>query len=184
MDRLQALEELDKHLKNKNLIRHSLAVEAVMRALAKHFDEDGEIWGMAGLLHDLDYEDTENDWTQHGVLTEQWLSEYDLSAETINIIKAHNADAIGITPETRAEKAIYAIDPLTGLITAAALMQPSRKIADLSPHSVLKKYKNKKFAAGASREHIATCENFGLPLEKFIEISLTAMQGICSELGL
>jgi predicted hydrolase (HD superfamily) len=136
------------------------------------------------LLHDLDYEATASDWTKHGVLAEEWLADYDLPPEIFAIIRAHNADGLGIECETIAEKAIYAVDPITGLITAAALMNPERKIGNLEAKSVLKKFKNFKFAAGANREHIKSCEDFGLPLEEFIAISLKAMQGIDTELGL
>lgn len=184
MKREEALKLLDEKLSNKNLIKHSLAVEAVMRAMAVKYDGDVEIWGLAGLLHDLDYEATASDWTKHGILTEEWLADYNLPAEIFEIIRAHNADGLGIECKTVAEKAIYAIDPITGLITAAALMNPERKIGNLEAKSVLKKFKNLKFAAGANREHIKSCEDFGLPLEEFIEISLKAMQSIDAKLGL
>ena len=184
MNKTEALDLLNLKLTNKNLVKHSLAVEAVMRALAKHFDEDEEIWGLAGLLHDLDYEVTAKDLAKHGVMTEEWLKEYDLPQEVFNIIKAHNAEALGIKPEIIAEKAIYAVDPLTGLITACALMNPEKKIANIETKSVLKKFKNLKFAAGASRDQIRTCESIGLTPEEFIDISLLAMKSIHSELGL
>ena len=184
MTRDEALNLLNKKLVNKNLVKHSLAVEACMRALARHFCEDEEIWGMAGLLHDLDYEVTAEDWTKHGLVTEEWLKEYDLPKEIFDIIKAHNADGLGIRPKTKAEIAIFAVDPLTGLITACALMNPEKKINNIETKSVLKKFKNLKFAAGANRDHIATCEKLGLTLEQFIDISLKAMQGISDKLGL
>ena len=184
MKREEALKLLDQKLQNKNLIKHSLAVEAVMRTMAVKYDGDVEIWGLAGLLHDLDYEETASDWTKHGILTEEWLADYDLPAKVFAIIRAHNADGLGIKCNTIAENAIYAIDPITCLITAAALMNPERKISNLEASSVLKKFKNLKFAAGANREHIKSCEDFGLPLEEFIAISLKAMQGIDRELGL
>jgi len=184
ISREQALKLLNEKLTNKNLVKHSLAVEAVMRDLANHFDEDQNIWGTSGLLHDLDYEVTVDDWTKHGVITEEWLRKFDIPGEIFDIIKAHNADALGIECKTNAEKAIYAVDPVTGLITAAALMIPSKKINELTTHSVIKKFKNKKFAAGASREHIASCDSIGLSLEEFLDISLKAMQKTDKELGL
>jgi len=184
INREHALKLLNEKLTNKNLVKHSLAVEAVMRDLADHFDEDRNIWGMAGLLHDLDYEATIDDWTKHGTVTGDWLKDFDIPEEIFDIIKAHNADALNIKCETTAEKAIYAVDPVTGLITAAALMIPSKKIKELTTHSVIKKFKNKKFAAGASREHIASCDSIGLSLEEFLNISLKAMQKIEKELGL
>lgn len=184
MIREEALTILEQKIKNKNLIKHSLSVEAVMRALANHFNEDADVWGIAGLLHDIDYEVTTNDWTKHGIVTEEWLKDSDLSTEVFNIIKAHNSDALGTKRETNAEKAIFAVDPLTGLIIAATLMRPDKKIRLLELKSVLKKFKNKKFAAGANREFIATCSDFGLSLEHFVDIALKAMQDIDKELGL
>jgi len=184
MNREQALKLLDEKLTNKNLVKHSLAVEAVMRALARHFGEDEEIWGMAGLLHDLDYEVTKDDWTKHGLIAEEWLKEYNLPKEIFEIGQDHNAEAWGREPKSKAGWAIYATDPLTGLITATALMNPEKKIANISTESVLKKFKNLKFAAGANREHIKACENTGLSLEDFINVSLKAMQSIDKDLGL
>lgn len=184
MTREEALKLLNEKLSNKNLIKHSLAVEAAMRELAIHFNENPEIWSMAGLLHDLDYEATANDWTKHGVLTEEWLQNSGISQEIFDIIKAHNSDALNIKRNTLAEKAIFAVDPVTGLITAATLMNPERKIANLEVKSIMKKFKNSKFAAGANREHIATCQDCGLSLEEFITIVLRSMQKVSDDLGL
>jgi len=171
-------------LTNKNLVKHSLAVEAVMRALAGHFSEDPELWGMAGLLHDLDYEVTKDDWTKHGLVAEEWLKGYDLPKEIFEIGQDHNAEAWGREPRSKAGWAIYATDPITGLITATALMNPEKKIRNVEAKSVLKKFKNLKFAAGANREHMKKCEEIGLTLEEFCDIALKAMQGINKELGL
>lgn len=184
MTKNDALKLLSEKLTNKNLIKHSLAVEAVMRALAKHFGEDEGLWGMAGLLHDLDYEVTADDWTKHGLIVEEWLKEYNLPKEIFTIGQGHNAEAWGKEPANLAEWAIYATDPITGLITATALMNPEKKIANISKESVLKKFKNLKFAAGANREHIQACEKTGLSLEEFTAIALGAMQGISKDLGL
>ena len=183
MNRDEALSVVKSKLTNKNLVKHSLAVEAVMRALAAHFHEDEEVWGIAGLLHDLDYEATVDDWTKHGILTEEWLVDKGIDKEIFEVIKAHNSEALGIERKTRAEKAIYAADPITGLIIAATLMVPSKRIGELSEHSVLKRFKSSGFARGANRDQINTCEDLGLSLEEFISISLKAMQGIADELG-
>jgi hypothetical protein len=184
MTRDDAFIILKEKIQGENLIKHSLAVEAVMRALAKHFGEDEEIWGIAGLLHDLDFQETESDWSQHGILTEEWLKDSDLPQEVFDIIKAHNSDILKTPRNTLAEKVIFAVDPLTGLITAAALMMPDKKISFLKPKSVLKRFKASAFAKGANREYIATCTDFGLELPQFIEISLKAMQSVNNELGL
>jgi len=184
MNREEALNLVNQRLTNKNLIKHSLAVEAVMKALAKFFNEDGNIWGLAGLLHDLDYEQTAETPDKHGITTEEWLKEFNLDPQIIQIIKAHNAEALEIEPQTKAEISIYAADPVTGLITATALMNPEKKIKNVNLKSVTKKFKNLKFAAGANRENIKTIEKTGLSLEKFLELALIAMQGIDQELGL
>jgi putative nucleotidyltransferase with HDIG domain len=184
MNRDDHLKLLSEKLSNKNLIKHSLAVEAVMKSLAKRFGQDEEIWRMAGLLHDLDYEVTANEPAQHGIVTSEWLSQFDIPSEVTDVIKAHNAESLGIDPKTIAERAIYAVDPLTGLIVAAALMTPDKKIAGLKLSSLMKKFKTSGFAKGASRENIRSCSAIGLELEEFINIALIAMQGINSELGL
>ncbi|MCL5410626.1 MAG: HDIG domain-containing protein [Patescibacteria group bacterium] len=184
MTRDEALKLLNEKLENKNLIKHSLAVEVVMRALAKHFGEDAEVWGMAGLLHDLDYEETADDWKKHGVLVEEWLKDSNLPKEVFDIIKAHNSDILNISRNTLAEKAIFAVDPLTGLITAASYVMPDKKISLLKPKSVLKRFKTPAFAKGSNREYIQTCDDFGLTLEEFVDIALKAMQSIDKDLGL
>lgn len=184
MTRDEALKLLNERLKSKSLIKHSLSVEAVMRALAEHFGEDLELWGMAGLLHDLDYEETANDWEKHGVLVKEWLGDSDLPEEVFNIIKAHNSDILKIPRNTLAEKAIFAVDPLTGLIAAASYVMPDRKISLLKAKSVLKRFKNPSFAAGSNREYIQTCTDLGLSLEEFVDIALRAMQDSAGDLGL
>ena len=181
MTRDQAYQLAKSKFSNKNLFKHVLAVEAVMRGLAEHFGEDQEKWGFAGLLHDLDYEQTMNDPDRHTLLTEQMLQEYNLDPDIIEAIKCHNDKA----PRTKLiGKAIYAADPVTGLIVAAALMHPDKKLKSIDVPFILRRFKEKRFAAGANREQIKTCEDFGLSLEDFLGIALKAMQGIDGELGL
>jgi putative nucleotidyltransferase with HDIG domain len=181
MDRQQAYELAKSKFSNKNLFKHVLAVEAVMRGLAEHFDEDQEKWGLAGLLHDLDYEQTMNDPDRHTIVTEQMLQDYHLDPEIIEAIKCHNDKA----PRTRLMgKAIYAADPVTGLTVAAALMHPDKKLKSIDVPFIMRRFKEKRFAAGANREQIKTCEDFGMSLEEFLGIALTSMQGIDGELGL
>ncbi|HEX9974828.1 MAG TPA: HDIG domain-containing protein [bacterium] len=181
MDRQQAYELSRSKFSNKNLFKHVLAVEAVMRGLANHFGADAEQWGLAGLLHDLDYEETANDPARHTLITEEILKPFDLDPEIIEAIKCHN----DLAPRTKLiGKAIYAADPVTGLIVAAALMHPDKKLKSIDVEFVLRRYKEKRFAAGASREQIQTCEELGLSLEDFLAIALLAMQGIDKELGL
>lgn len=181
MDRLQAYQLAKSKFSNKNLFKHVLAVEAVMRGLAEHFGEDQEKWGLAGLLHDLDYEQTMNDPARHSLLTEEMLADYHLDPDIIEAIKCHNDKA----PRTKLiGKAIYAADPVTGLIVAAALMHPDKKLKSIDVDFILRRFKEKRFAAGANREQIRTCEDFGLSLEEFLGIALKSMQAIDRQLGL
>lgn len=183
MERKEALELLKNRIKNKNLIKHSLSVEACLNNLAERFKEDKEIWGLAGLLHDLDYEDTEKMSEKHGLKAAEELEKLGVEAEIIYAVKAHN-ETTGTLRKSNLDKAIYAVDPLTGLIVASALVQPDKKLAGLKIESVLKKFKQKSFAAGARRETILACRDLGLELEEFVRICLEAMQGISSYLGL
>ncbi len=182
MEREEALKLIDSFIKNENLKKHSLAVEACMRKLANYLNEDEEKWGLCGLLHDLDYEETSKDPERHGIRTIEILKERNFNKEEIlNGILAHCEKK---NPENNLEKAIYAIDPLTGLIIASCLMHPDKKLRSLDVGFVLRRFKEKKFAAGANREQIKKCEEIGLNLEKFIELCLSAMQEIAESLGL
>lgn len=181
MTRQQAYDLVKPRFKNKNLFKHVLAVEAVMRGLAENFSESAEEWGLAGLLHDLDYEETVNNPDRHTLVTEVLLQDYDVPTLVVHAIKCHNDKA----PRTSLmDKAIYAADPVTGLIVAAALMHPDKKLKTLDLDFILRRFKEKRFAAGANRDQIRTCEELGLSLSQFIEIALTSMQRIDTELGL
>lgn len=184
MTREQALELLKTNLENKNLIKHCLAVEAGMRALARYFNENEDRWGLCGLLHDIDYEKTKSDPHLHSKLGAEILREKGFDQEIVEAVLTHN-EVHGILPKTKMAKALYCLDPLTGLIVAATLVLPSKKISDLKTESVLRRFKEKAFARGANREIIKKCEEYlNLSLEKFIEIVLAAMQTIASDLGL
>jgi putative nucleotidyltransferase with HDIG domain len=183
MTRDEALALVKKMIKNKNLVKHHLAVEAAMRALARYFGEDEETWGLAGLLHDADYEITQKDPQRHGLVMAERLEELGVDPAVVRAVKAHN-DALGVPLETRMEKALYACDDLTGLIVAAALVHPQRKLAALDTQFVMNRFKEKSFARGARREQILTCSDLGFELEAFIGLNLVAMQGIAGELGL
>ncbi len=179
--REEAMEMVNTHLEKKNLVKHVLAVEAIMRALAQRYGEDPDVWGMAGLLHDLDYERTFEHPDDHGRVTIDLLEGVDLPEEVRHAILAH-CDKAG--RDTEMDMAIYAADPVTGLIVASALMHPSKKLAETDAGFVGKRYKEKRFAAGANREAIASCSELGLDLHEFLEISLVAMRSISKELGL
>lgn len=181
MRRDEAFQLVKKHLKNKNLIKHSLAVEVCMRAVAERMNKDVEKWGLAGLLHDLDYEMTEKSPEHHTNETVKILQQEDVNSEILRTIQAH---AGKVSCESEMEWAIYSIDPLTGLIVAATLMHPSKKLKEVDLGFIKRRYKEKSFAKGAKREDIEQIKNIGLGLDEFISICLKAMQGIDKELGL
>ena len=158
-----------------------LATEVVMKAMARHFNEDETIWGLAGLLHDLDYDQTANDFPKHGLMTAEMLEDKDLPEEVIYAIKSHPGH---FPRKSSLDKALYAVDPVTGLIVAAALMHPTKKLRNVDEDFILRRFKEKRFAAGADREQIQSCEEMGISLKDFIALSLEAMQSIDSELGL
>jgi uncharacterized protein len=180
----KSLEILKENLSNQNLIKHCFAVQEIMRALARYFNEDEEKWGLAGLLHDIDYEKIKNNLSEHSLLGAKMLEDLGLDKEVCQAVKVHN-EAHGIKPETLMEKALFVTDPLTGLIVAAALVLPSKKINDLNVENILNRFKEKSFAKGANREIIGKCKEFlDLDLEEFTKIGLEAMQKIDSDLGL
>ena len=184
MTRDKGFELLKQNISNPNLIKHCLAVEAIMRALACHFEEDEEKWALTGLLHDIDYEKVKDNLSQHSLVGAEILKNLGLEEDICQAVKVHN-ETHGIEPKTLLEKTLFVTDPLTGLIVAAALVLPSKKIADLKAESILKRFKEKAFARGANREIIKKCEDYlNLSLEDFIRISLEAMQEIAENLGL
>lgn len=181
ISREEALALVGQHLKKKNLIKHVLAVEAIMRDLAERFEGDADEWGLAGLLHDLDYEQTENDPGRHGHVTIEIVKDIDITDEMRHAILAHAEQVERIS---MMDKAIYCADPVTGLIVASVLMHPSKSLAGTDAGFVGKRYKEKRFAAGANREAIAGCSELGLELHGFLEMSLDAMRKISKDLGL
>jgi hypothetical protein len=188
IDREQALSLLDKHIENKNIIKHMLATEAVMRRLAERFEpEKKELWGLAGLLHDIDYEEIEED-EEHGLLSMEILKNegVELPEEVLRTIKAHCYNLHPEDkPQNKMEWSLFILDSLTGLIVATTLVHPGQEIKTISVESVMKKYHDSSFAKGTRREEIAMCEEkLGIPLEDFVKINLEAMQEIASELGL
>ena len=183
MLREKALESIKANVENRNMVKHMLATEAILRALARRLGEDEEEWGLTGLLHDIDVELTGGDMNVHSKLGADLARELGASETMAHAILCHN-ERHGVSRETKLDKALFCADPLTGLITAAALVRPDKKLAGLEASSVIKKSKQKSFAAGANREHIATCSQIGLEFGEFIELGVAAMQGIAAELGL
>ncbi|MCJ7773636.1 MAG: HDIG domain-containing protein [Desulfobacterales bacterium] len=179
-----ALALLREHLKNEKLIAHCLATEAIMRALAIKFGEDEALWGLAGLLHDLDYEITGEDSSIHGEETAKVLNAKGVSPVIADVIRTHNAEGLGLERTTVFEHALTCAETITGLIVATALVYPDKKIASVKSKSVLKRMKTPHFARAVSRERIVECEKVGIGLNEFVELSLKAMSEISGELGL
>lgn len=191
--RNEALAFLNQKIANKNIVKHMLATEALMRAVARKLKiENGELkidenaWAMAGLLHDGDYCE-EVPMEKQGVQVTEWLREagHEIPENVAYAMAAHNYDNTGATPKSLMDWTIAIGDSLTGLIVAATLVLPSKKLADLTVENVLNRFKEKSFAKGTRREQIALCqEKLGLSLEEFVKIALKAMQGIAGQLGL
>jgi len=183
ISREDAYKLVTQKVKQRNLVKHILAVEAVMERLAEHLGEDKDTWGLVGLLHDLDYSKTSDKPEKHTFITEEWLSELDagLTDEMMHAIRAHPGH---IPCESRMDWALYCADPVTGLIVAGVLMHPDKKLAAVTPDFMLRRFKEKRFAAGADREAIAACEKVGLSLEEFMGFALEGMQRISDELEL
>ena len=183
MNRDQALSIVREYVKNENLVRHMLAVEAAMRFYAGQFGEDVETWGNVGLLHDFDWEihPTLDEHPQAGVPI---LRQHGVPEPIIRAILSH-ADHTGVQRQSKVERALYACDEITGLITAVALVRPSRSILDMEASSVKKKWKDRAFAAGANREEIAkSTEEFGQELWSHVGNVILAMRSIAPDLGL
>jgi len=181
MTREEALKLVRDKVPEVNLQNHMLATEAVMRSLALRLGEDPEKWGLAGLLHDLDYKETIDDFPRHGYITSEILREVGISEELLDAIVAHAGHRERVTT---LDKALYAADPVTGLIVAAALIRPEKKLEPVKLKSIKKRFKEKQFARGADREQIRSCEEIGISLDGFLELSLEAMKGIAGEIGL
>jgi putative nucleotidyltransferase with HDIG domain len=182
MNREEALKAIRENVKNEHLIRHMLATEVIMRALAGKFDGDEEEWGLSGLLHDIDVELTAGDMYRHSREGADIVRKLGAGEPVAAAVLCHN-ETHGILPKTVMEKALFCTDPLTGLITASVLVRPDKKISSLEAKSVRKRFKEKSFAAGACRESIARCSDIGLELDEFIAIGVSAMQGIADNLG-
>jgi uncharacterized protein len=168
---------------NDNLRRHMLATEAVMRAAAVRLGGDPDEWGLAGLAHDIDSETTADDFTRHGAEAAETLRERGLSEAVAHAVAAHNP-ATGVEAASPFDVALVACDQVTGLITAATLVRPDRDLAQVKLKSLRKRLREGAFARGVDRSSIARCEELGLSLDEFLELSLTAMQGIAADLGL
>jgi putative nucleotidyltransferase with HDIG domain len=178
LPREQAIALLHQYIKNERMIFHSLASEAVLRALARRLGRDEEKWGLAGLLHDLDVEITHADPYAHGLETARMLAGMNVDDDIIEAIKLHNEMATGLPRTTEFHHALAAGETITGMILATSLVYPDKQISSVKPKSVVKRMKEKAFAASVRRENILECEMIGIPLEQFAELSIEAMTGI------
>lgn len=181
--REKALELLTKYNKTERLIKHALAVEGVMRYFAKKNGEDTDMWGVIGLIHDLDYEQFPD---EHCKKTEKILFEHNWPKSYIRAVVSHGFGiCTDVKPETTLEKTLYAIDELTGLISAAALVRPSKSVMDLKPKSVKKKWKDKSFSAGVDRSVIEKgAHMLGVEISDLISDTIMGMQEVADDIGL
>lgn len=185
---------LHEHMQNVNLRRHCYAVGKTLAGYydyytSKQIDTGGlskEEWEITGILHDSDYELTQNDWTQHTLVLLNWLKEYETKEEMLDVFKSHNTKITGLKdPETLLEWTLECCDELTGFIVAVALVLPSKKLSDVTVERVLKKFKQKEFARAVDREQITQCEEkVNIPIKEFVEVTLKAMQENSELLGL
>ena len=183
MERKEALNIVRKFVKNEGLVRHMLSVEAAMRFYADKFHENPDLWGNTGLLHDFDWE-IHPTLDEHPQAGEPILRQYGVPEDIIRAVLSH-ADHTGVPRQSLMEKALYACDEITGLVTAVALVRPSRSLYDLSASSVKKKWKDRSFAAGANREEIQRAtKEFGLELWEHVDNVILAMRSIAQELDL
>jgi putative nucleotidyltransferase with HDIG domain len=184
ISRDRALSLLREHIENPNMMKHCLASEAVLGALADHLGQDREKWSMAGLLHDLDIEITNADLNVHGRETVRMLTEEGVDPEVVEAVGLHNEKSTGERRSKPFHYALAAGETITGLIIATTLVYPDKKLASVKPKSILKRMKEKAFAASVDRDTIRECERIPIPLNEFALISLQAMQSISDDLGL
>lgn len=183
ISREEALKLLHQHIKSENMLKHCLASEVVLRAIARSTGENEDEYGLAGLLHDIDVEITAADPKIHGPYAAKILNGL-VSDEMLDAIIMHNEMATGKARSTKFQHALAAGETITGLITATTLVYPDKKLASVKPKSVTKRMKQKAFAASVKRENILECEAIGIPMAEFAELSVNAMREISDELGL
>ncbi len=186
MNRDDAWQLVTEWTQSDSLRKHMLAVEAGMRAYSRRFGEDEETWAIVGVLHDFDYERYPDVAAEgHPVVGSKVLREIGWPEEIVRCILSHATEVTGVERETRMEKALFAVDELTGLITAVTLVRPSKNIADVKASSIKKKWKDRAFAAGVHRGEIEQAAiDLGIPLDEHIGVVLAAMQDSASALGL
>ncbi len=172
-----------KSVKNPKMIAHCMASEAVLRSLAQRLGEDEEVWGLAGLLHDIDVEITEGDSTIHGAVGADLLEREGVPADAVEAIRLHNEKSTDRRRSSPFHHALAAGETITGLIFAVALVYPDKKISSVKTKSVVKRMKEKLFAASVNRDAIMECEKLGMSIDEFTTLSLDALSPIESDLG-
>ncbi|MBL7079526.1 HD domain-containing protein [Candidatus Bathyarchaeota archaeon] len=181
ISREESLGLVKKHVKNRNLVNHMIAVSAIMKGMANHFGEEPALWEAVGMLHDVDYERTSDDFPRHGLLSAVMVADY-LPEEGLKAIRAHNP-MTGVEAESRIEISLFSADAISGMIVAGALVRPTR-LEGMKPKSLRSRMKDKSFARNVSRENIMRCEEIGLDLNTFLTLSIEAMQSVSDEIGL
>ncbi len=182
ISREEAFALLKKYIKDDKLLKHSMAVEAILTAVARKLVKDEEMWGLTGLLHDLDYEYTQKEPERHANLSAQILADL-LPEEAINAIRGHNYKHTDYLPTTSLDKSLIAADAVSGLIIATALVIPSKTIAEVKLETLINKFNDTSFARGCSRAKIELILDAGIDVEAFLDLSLNALKEISNELG-
>ena len=183
ISRNEAVALLKKYLRDDKLIKHSLAVEAIMREMGRKLGKDEELWGITGLLHDLDYEYTQREPEKHANVAAQMLTGL-LPEESVNAIKAHNYMHTDYIPTTSLDKILIAADAVSGLIIATVLVMPSKKLAEVKIETLKNKYRDSSFAKGCNRVRIDLCLDAGMQVDEFLSVSLNSLKKISDTLGL
>jgi putative nucleotidyltransferase with HDIG domain len=183
MERNEALALLHENVKSENLINHSLAVEAIMAGLAERLGQDVQKFALTGLLHDIDYDFTADEPHKHSQIGADMLAEKGLPEDVVHAVRVHN-EIHGLARKSLLDHALYAADPVSGFIIAAAMVRPDKSLEGVQLKSLKKRFKEKAFARGASREQMQTCTELGLELEEFLELGLQSMKKIASQIGL
>lgn len=181
MSRDEALALINREVTNKNLRKHMLATEAVMRALAARLGQDIDLWGLAGLLHDCDYDQTAQEPARHALVSAEMLERLGLPAELTHAVKAHAEKA---PLQSLLDKALRCVDPTTGFMVSCALIRPEKKLAIVDVDFVKNRMAEKGFSRAVNRDQIRACESIGLPLDEFLQIALDAMKAIAGDMGL
>jgi len=183
MTRDEAIKLLEEHSTKESIFKHSLAVGAIMRGLASHLNEDKDKWEICGILHDIDFPQTENDHAKHGLVAKEILSDK-VSEDILYAIAAHNFENTNVNPKSPMDYGLICADAVSGLVIATALIYPDKKLASVKLKSISKRFKKKDFARNCSRERMLFCEKLGLEKEKLFEIALESLKKIHGELSL